>query len=520
MDVKRIWFAIVAIALLTGCMHDETLSPIPEMEEQTIGFATGTNAVTRGEEKGADNSSANEKYGLKNYHDNFSVWGYKFANSSFWTVFEKQLVTWDGSVWDYTPHRYWDKTVKYYNFYACAPADGWTVSNSEVTSMKEETRLMFSYTGYTADGKSLPQSTTNPTSSEKSLFGTDISENNADLMIAHDALRQNENRLNNAVSFEFDHILSRLNIALKKSDELKSAEGVVVKLTELKIVNLMNKGNFNEDLTAPDPDLTVDELKAGTNKRWTANTPNTAGIGVTFDSDGKETDNTYFGTATPTNTIDDDYLYVYQGLVVPQKINYKAYNIRGTDTTMDEAYLKIVYTIDGEVFTRYYNLAEVFSHVNDPYTVNGRTAYKAGIVNVWSADGKTFYADANTETAYDNNQVAYQVEEQTTGGTTTTYWLNYFAADKTQIDRASTGVFYEHGFSDDAHKKPQPMVVVMIADNALVPVLRKEISGLCDVTFCEGWQYNLKMTIGPKAIRFNVSIEEWNKGTDQVFNID
>lgn len=534
MVVKRIWLVIVAMALLAGCAYDTTITPIPEQEERAIGFATGTNAITRADGH-ADNSSAEDAYGLKNYHDNFSVWGYKYTNATFNTVFEEQEVTWEDAMWDYTPHRYWDKTAKYYNFYACAPADGWTATVP--TSMVESSRVTFSYTGYTADGKSLAQSTEKPTSSDKSLFAADKSSNTADLMIAHDVIKHNENHQNNAVSFEFDHILSRLNIALKKSDELKSAEGVVVKLKELKIFKLINKGSFNEVVSG----LSADELKAGTSKRWSvdATDKNTTGFGVAFDDDGKVVtgSNPYLGTATPTNSIGDDYLYVYQGLVVPQEINYVAsdIDIKGTGTK-NEAYMKVVYTIDGETFTRYYNLAETFGNVNAPYVVNDRTAYKTdksqtSASYAWSADGKTFYANATTgTTAYTNAEVAYQVEEQTTGGTTTTtYWLNYFAADtetdetkkKKQIDRASTGVFYEHGYSDDAHKlDTQPSVVVVIEDKALVPVLRKEISNLCDMTFCEGWQYNLKMTIGPKAIRFNVSIEAWGKGTDQVFAIE
>ena len=533
MVVKRIWLVIVAIALLAGCAYDTTITPIPEQEERAIGFATGTNAITRADGQ-AENSSAEDAYGLMNYHDNFSVWGYKYTNTTFNPVFESQEVAWDGSLWDYTPHRYWDKTAKYYNFYACAPAEdkGWTLTIPN--PMEESSRLTFSYSNYTADGKSLAQSTEEPTSSENSLFATDESCNKADLMIAHDVIKHNENHQNNPVSFEFDHILSRLNIALMRSEEMETA-GAVVKLKELTIFNLQEKGSFKEVVDG----LSSAELKAGTNKRWTASNKNTTGVGVAFDDDGKVVtgSNPYLGTATPTNNIGDDYLYVYQGLVVPQEINYVAsdIDIKGTGAK-NEAYMKVVYTIDGETFTRYYNLAETFGNVNAPYEVNGRTAYKTdksqtSASYAWSADEETFYANATTgTTAYTNAEVAYQVEEQTTGGTTTTtYWLNYFAADtetdetkkKKQIDRASTGVFYEYGCSDDAHKlSTQPKVVVVIEDKALVPVLRKEISNLCDMTFCEGWQYNLKMTIGPKAIRFNVSIEAWGKGTDQVFAIE
>lgn len=601
--MKKIFIFAAAAAMFASCAQDELITEVePSNVEQAIGFETFTNLATRG----AENSTANDKNDLSIYHNSFYVWGYKTVASVYTPVFigsedaKGQATVKFESDWTYAPLRYWDKAANHYDFYAAAPATkAWTATKN--TTLDSDDDLKFALASFTTDGKSLAQSAENPTEHLNSVFATDNT-NNPDLMIANDITDYKIYTSTDKVNFEFNHILSRLNIALKTgitktydkkdkevtisdipytvyvydngtdeyvlsegqyfplqgtasepamgttafntgisgydvskwaavrvNDETKPISGIV-KLTELAVVNLKTTGAFDEkgftDGAANGFDALIDKdvLNAGTDKRWNATDLTAdATIGVKFNntdniSSFNATKNAVTGTgpyisgsSEATNVLTDKYNYVYQGLLIPQTIDYAPCELDGSDVTAttdgtSTPYLKITYTIDGDSKTAYYNLAQVMSNVEADYVENGRKAYAVGTTHLFSVDGTAFYENATTETA----------STQTFAFTDGTKLYSDFACASEIFYNESDGIYYEnHDATTDEYTvalSPQPTAVINVN-----PLKRKDFAsdGECDYTFCEGWQHNLKININPATIYFSAEVFKWATWTPE-----
>jgi len=339
---KNLFFAALAAIAFASCANDDLLvDNVTTPNEETgveIGFDTYAETQTR-----AENSDATNKNSLSTYHTSFDVWGYKngVAAGNGVDVFVKVPVTYSSSAWGYTTKRYWDKSASGYDFYAAAPAnDAWTF---------DKTSRKLSYDNYSLTGATIDASATIDNAAK---FATDV-----DLMISTDVNNYNT-YTSTAVDLNFNHILSRLNIGVKKNEDL-AAE---VKLTSVKVYNMKSNGKFDEGAS-----LGTDVLANGTVKRWGAAT-NTA---TTFTSG--------VGYSTET-TITKDVNYVYQALCIPQTIGEETVNLNGKASAAEgtegqagyvaavnavsdtsKPYLVIEYTLDGEAFKYYYNLADVFN---------------------------------------------------------------------------------------------------------------------------------------------------------------
>lgn len=547
--MKKYLFFAAAVAI-TACTNDTLIddTKVPDTKEVAIGFGTGMNKMTRGTTQ-AENSSATTENGLNLYYDNFTVWGYKNIKTSegkysHTTVFkgddagavdDESINTYNGTAWEYSPIRYWDKSATNYSFYAAAPStQAWIGNETLTTSDDAVTPFYFTLVDFSLTNKeSLPLSSTiltGSTDANSDNKADDAFQKDVDLMIANDVpVNAYSTYTTTPVNFDFNHILSRLNIAVKTdivtkykpltdaagnqlytdptneisdylykdasgkfyylkdntatggtaydpvytyedgstldgeiaySDEVK--EGKVV-LKSVKVLNMVNKGSFNEDLaSAVGGAIDAATLAAGTDKRWTLAT-STQEVGfpseqVTGPITLTEDQVDYAGTTIDKNT----YMYVYQGLVIPQTVEYDAnLLLDGSNaTTSSKPYLQISYEIDGEPYTYTYNLAYLFSNLNAQY--EHPTYGKA-----YKLDGGGYAYEKSSDTWYNSD------------GTT-----------------AAT----VPGWAKDTDDERIP---------ATYADLLAEGRNVCDFTFCEGWQNNLYININPAAIKFTAKVFEW-----------
>jgi hypothetical protein len=314
---KSILFLATA-ALFAACTNDSVRENIAD-DQVEIGFST---YIQKPVASKADNSTAETLKNLEAYHQNFVVNGFKTIGSNNEPVFVNQLVEYVSSAWTYSPKKIWDKSASSYSFYAAAPSTGWTYSER-----------VYSRTDFSLSGNSLSPTTE---LNAAAVFGEE------DLMIATDVIDY-KTYDSTPVNFSFNHILSRLNIAVKCTG-FDSDYDVLLK--ELKVYNMVSNGSFNEAA-----DLETDVLANGTIKRWTSATV-----------PAKYTEGVGYANATGLE-INETPNYVYQALIIPQEVAYVAnVALNGTGLSAESApYLNIKYTVNDENFNYFYNLADMFN---------------------------------------------------------------------------------------------------------------------------------------------------------------
>lgn len=384
---KNLFFIAATALIIAGCAENKMRTDIQD-DQATIGFSTITNKLTR-----AENSSASINGNLETYNTTFKVWGYKevtgvesavlgavTANNA--TTYPGQLVEYtSNNKWEYTPVRFWDKSATLYKFYAASPSrDDWDWDNTT----KKVSIADFSITGYNSV-TGAPATSVNAAKVLTSALTTE------DLMISTD-ITDYKTYTSTPVNLSFNHILSRLNIGVRKADILND---FTVYLKSVKVFNMKSNGSFNEGTTLNnggengaaqdingDTEINAEDeaylLSQGTVRRWSdATTPATftGGVGYTPASDLEIT-----STETSNN-----YQYVYEGLAIPQTVAYSKTVLVNEDvtgvssyiiingsnaTTSSAPYIVIEYEIgktENNVYTKhddykyYYNLADVFN---------------------------------------------------------------------------------------------------------------------------------------------------------------
>lgn len=328
---KNLLFIATAALVFVACSGNDLRNEIQD-EQVGIGFSTFTGKLTR-----AENSTASDKHALNTHHTGFKVWGYKTVSGTQSSVFGESgntgtTVSWNStsSLWEYSPLRFWDKSATNYKFYAAAPAtESWTYANDKI-----------SLADFSVNGTSIAASAS---IDADAIFGAQ------DIMISEDVTVLPSNYTTTRVQLNFIHLLTRLNIGVKKAATLND---YTVKLKSLKVFNLVDGGDFSE-ATAANP--------AGSIARWSANN-------VT-------SDNSKAGYGYTTETaVTDSYNYVYQALFIPQQIDYVA------DTPLDgnglsgssKPYLNIQYELWNadasqkiDSYSYFYNLADMFNAATD-----------------------------------------------------------------------------------------------------------------------------------------------------------
>lgn len=369
---KNYLLIAAAAAMFAACSSNDTFKEINVDEnEAPIAFTTYSEKLTR-----AENSSATTYDGLYTHHNDFSVWGFKYGKynngSDAWAaVWGKgtgniaigTVSTTDGSAWAASPTKFWDKAAEKYYFYAAAPAsNNWVLNNG--TSDTDEDDNYLTYANFKLTGaNAIATATTTYSETFKSVSATD-----KDLLIAEnkqvDRSSSTYNQANPAaVQLLFDHILSRLNITVKKSANLNT-QSVTVDITGFTITagDLCNKGSFDESKTL---------TQSGTIARWANASPASPSIDGTYTLGAGATINDLSTTAT----------YIGQYLIIPQAITSEVLDraepvLTGTSTAATHPYFKIEYELNDEPFYAYYDLANAFG-----VEANGTLAFNEGYQN-------------------------------------------------------------------------------------------------------------------------------------------
>ena len=360
--MKKNYFMLAATTMLfAACAQNDVVNEMAqESAQQAIGFETFANKQTR-----AENSTAAYSWELSEHHDNFWVWGGKeLIDGSFQSVYATSSpgkVTHDGSSWNADPKQYWDKAAKEYYFIAAAP---------QTLSWKADATVdhNFSTASLSLEGFSLKGTNLSVKNSTKLVQNNWKGDQDIDLLISENTKVNREvyygNSATNTVQLNFSHILSRLNIIVKKDASVKPT----VTITELVVDNLKSKGTFRE------ANNSAVNTSPGTKARWQDQDVNYSIIGA-------------------TGIVTDEEQYFIQSLIIPQKIKTENIDINGSSTEA-QAYFKIAYKIGDESFTGYYNLAKALSKSDFTFgegwqntltiTINPTTILFSGSVAEWA----------------------------------------------------------------------------------------------------------------------------------------
>ena len=336
--MKKSLFIIAAAAMMTACTSEVLREDYRQADaiDEAISFETFVQKAvnTRASENNGKETTSN----LENFHKDFYVWGYKFNTNlaSCEAVFTKKdvhavMASGSAQSWNYSPIAYWDKSAEYYEFYAAAPVDAkWAFSDNK-----------FSFADFTVTGKTLASS--DAADAKASFTGYDT-----DLMISNDVKNYKTYSSNVAVNFDFNHILSRLNISVETAN---LASGDVCKLKKLYVFNMKNKGSFDESKT--------EYLNAsGDYRRWTT----ASGDGVDVISDGVGFD------CASGDVLTEEPVYYYRALCIPQEVKHIASGDCATEIPLNgkglnassKPYINIQYSINDDNYSYFYNLANIF----------------------------------------------------------------------------------------------------------------------------------------------------------------
>lgn len=328
---KNYLFLAAAATMFTACVQSDLVSEIPQETPQAIGFETFANKQTR-----AENNQTEYKWALQDHHLNFTVFAGKLIGDpkvspitqAVYSNDDNGTVSYSSSAWTASPLKYWDKTATEYYFYAGAPADEkWEFA---MKTDGDYSTGYLTYNNFTLNGENLADGT----NTYYENWSKDNTKNDVDLMVAapNTVKRSDYNKPTpENVHMQFNHILSRLSIKVKKGSEIASTQDL--KLTSLVVYNMKNSGNFDESVEDADQTPKI--------ARWTTN------VG------------TYELPAVEVTGKITDPIYTHQYLVIPQAVKFEDIDTNGTGENK-EAYFRIDYTIDGEAYYAYYNLAKAF----------------------------------------------------------------------------------------------------------------------------------------------------------------
>lgn len=326
--MKKNYFMLAATTMmLAACAQTDVVNEIAvEETPQAIGFETFANKATRATE----NSSAATTWDLKDHHSNFNVWASKEITAGnyveVWASGTPGKATLVDDSWTPDPKKYWDKAALNYHFYAAAPADmGWIYSNK---TPGDGSTGFLKLNSYTLAGTNLATNTDASHDSWGSTSGGDV-----DLMIAEKCSKENATYNSDApanVDLVFDHILSRLNILVKKTGDAT----IIVKT--LDVCKMKNSGAFDENGAIIDPTI-------GSYGRWTPTSST-----YTLSMNGAPL------------TLSTTAVYTHEYLVIPQPQKNTEKTVNQGVAPATDAYIYINYTVNGEDYHTYYGLAQVF----------------------------------------------------------------------------------------------------------------------------------------------------------------
>lgn len=424
--MKRNLIILAIAAIAVGCSETDSIKEVSK-QDNAIGFATYTSKQTR-----AENSSATAKNNLESYQESFEVWGYKnvIRNGSATKerVFNADDVDWNStsSAWEYTPTRFWDKTASSYEFYAAAPKDlGWVMADGGETyaPTAQTTTYKISLASFTLDGAGI--AIDDEASLPTSVSASAVMPDNKDIMISEDVTNYYA-YTSDPVNLHFIHILSRLNVGVKKDASVLPDASYTVRLKSLMVKQLIGNGSFNE------ASASGSTLQNGTNTRW-ADLSTVTKIDNGFTSTTKE-NNVVIGAVIGG----DNYSYVYQTLVRPQNV----------------AFQRIA--VDGQA-----HAARVCADVNEyNYYLNNSTDITAEAFGQLTDEQKTIPAYVAPTDPY--LVINYTITPTTTGATTEEYVAYYNLASA--FGATSGNVAFNEGWMNTLNITISPAAINFDAD--------------------------------------------------------
>lgn len=250
-------------------------------------------------------------FALSDYFTTMGVWGWRSdAEVTDQPQFIDQIVTYSPAAakWQYNPLRYWERNSTY-RFYAYAPHQtDVAASGSSVTIDAATGRIAIS--GVTLTGTNLQ---TPPTASQQYVFSA-VPSGDTDWMIARAGRTGVPGRLGQTVEFTMQHILSKLNVAVRVSDALAADGGVVgVTVNNLEVGTFADEGDFAQLLDhTPDATLAADRAAA----EWTLTAAPALTLQGATDVIVKNIPVAPGETSIAGNTL----LYILESLVLPQDV--------------------------------------------------------------------------------------------------------------------------------------------------------------------------------------------------------
>lgn len=340
--------------------------------------------------------------------------------------------------------KYWDKAATSYRFFAAAPSSSnWKIKNGKnasnaVTTAYENAYLTYSgftlagtniavlenlkYTqteidaakaivnasGYVSGSNTAAETVVQKTTTDVKIANAytevktstedkgykkswkGITNGDVDLMIAAACEKTGISGYTNSssdqtVQLNFIHILSRLNVAFKKSTAL---DGAVVKVTDFKVCNLVKGGDFDESKEAADGGKKI--------SRWTPLANNAAANLGSIQG--------IYGNQELSSSV---AYYTVQSLVIPQEVAVEAINRNGTNVSATAApYIIVKYTVDGEAYSAHINLATAFGIAG-----TNKLAFNEGWQNnlTVTLDALEILFDASTSEWADDTTKEYKV---------------------------------------------------------------------------------------------------------------
>ena len=246
---------------------------------------------------------------LSDYFTSMGVWGWSTSDGvTELPLFIDHLVSYSPTAakWQYSPLRYWDRRSTY-RFYAYAPHQT-DAAGSSVTIDAATGHIAIS--GVTLTGTNLQ---TPPTAAQQYVFSA-VPSGDTDWMMARAGRTGVPGRFGQTVEFTMQHILSKLNVAVRVSDALAADGGVTgVTVDSLHIGTFAAEGDFAQTLDhTPDATLAADRAAA----EWTLTAAPALTLQGATDAIVKNIPVDPADTTVPGNTL----LYILESLVLPQDV--------------------------------------------------------------------------------------------------------------------------------------------------------------------------------------------------------
>lgn len=276
------------ILFVNGCAYDDTFRHLreqqPESESLAIAFSNGI--IDNPVQIKKTNTRAVSL--LSNHTESMGVWGWQTTSEGVTgRIFQNQKVTFSTTLdkWTYSPVKYWENKSSY-RFYAYAPhaatVEGATASIDSATHA-------ISIMGVTLSGSNTIDSGV-PVPPSRFSRVTDT-----DWMIDRSG-QSMQGIYRNEVMFNLQHILSKLCVRVRRSDNFMPDSVLAISIDSLKLGSFVSQGDF---VQAPDnSNLTLAA-------EWTP----------------IDTMPRYTLTSAKHVSIPDSAVYILESLLIPQRVN-------------------------------------------------------------------------------------------------------------------------------------------------------------------------------------------------------